>query len=265
MGVGSLTGNADLLTAPAKEPPPAPAGNRTQPALASPPSKSKTGLIVAILGAAVIIGGALFFMGGSEEGDPETAKPAVADTSAADEKTKKELAEKMAKLEAIEAELKKAKAEAEKKGPDEAEKKKEEELKKEKEEAEKKEAEEAAKKEASGTASASGTSTNTKSDSGKTPAASSGGGAKFDVGAARAALMAAAANAAACKTAGGPTGSGKVQATFSTSGRVTSATVISGPFGGTAVGGCVASTFRRARVPAFSGDPQTVAKSFTIN
>lgn len=264
-GVGSLTGNTDLLTAPAKEPPPAPLGNRAQPVALAPAGKSKTGLVAAILGAAIIIGGAVVLMGGEDEADADAEKgdaTAAAEKTEEEKKAEKELAEKTAKLKAMEAELKKAKAEAEKKAasPDEDAKKKEEELKKEKEEAEKKEAEEAAKKDPSGTAAAG---TSTKTDSASKPAATSGG-AKFDVGAARAALQAAASNAAACKTAGGPTGSGKVQVTFSTSGRVTSATVISGPFGGTAVGGCVASTFRRARVPAFTGDPQTVAKSFTI-
>jgi hypothetical protein len=37
------------------------------------------------------------------------------------------------------------------------------------------------------------------------------------------------------------------------------------PFAGTAVGGCVAGAFRRAHVPAFSGNAVTVSKSFAIN
>ncbi len=86
----------------------------------------------------------------------------------------------------------------------------------------------------------------------------------FDTSAARAALDAAASNAASCKKDDGPTGRGKVQITFSPSGRATSATVVEGPFGGTATGGCVARTFRAAHVPAFSGDAVTVSKSFTI-
>jgi hypothetical protein len=56
-----------------------------------------------------------------------------------------------------------------------------------------------------------------------------------------------------------------VQVTFAPSGRVTSATVMGPPFAGTAVGGCVAGAFRRAKVPAFSGNPVTVSKSFAIN
>lgn len=86
----------------------------------------------------------------------------------------------------------------------------------------------------------------------------------FNTDAAKAALSTAASNAAACKSSDGPTGSGKVQVTFAPSGRVTTATVVSGPFGGTSVGGCVARAFRQARVPAFSGDSQTVSKSFSI-
>jgi hypothetical protein len=86
----------------------------------------------------------------------------------------------------------------------------------------------------------------------------------FDTGAAKAALAGAAGNAANCKKPDGPTGSGKVTVTFSPSGRATSANVTEGPFGGTPVGGCIAKLFRSAKVPAFSGDPVTVSKGFTI-
>jgi predicted Zn finger-like uncharacterized protein len=86
----------------------------------------------------------------------------------------------------------------------------------------------------------------------------------FDTSAAKAALEAASAGAASCKQPLGPTGRGKVQVTFSPSGRATSANVIEGDFGGTPTGGCVAKVFRGAHVPAFTGDPVTVSKSFTI-
>lgn len=86
----------------------------------------------------------------------------------------------------------------------------------------------------------------------------------FDTAAAKAALETASSSAASCKKDDGPTGRGKVQVTFSPNGRATSANVIEGPFGGTPVGGCIAKIFRGAKVPAFSGDPVTVAKSFTI-
>jgi predicted Zn finger-like uncharacterized protein len=87
----------------------------------------------------------------------------------------------------------------------------------------------------------------------------------FSVSAAQVALTTAATNAQSCKKPGGPTGSGKAQVTFANSGRVTSATVSGAGFAGTPVGGCVASTFRRAHVPPFTGNPVTVAKSFSIH
>jgi len=89
--------------------------------------------------------------------------------------------------------------------------------------------------------------------------------APFSKASAISALSGAAGQAGGCKKPGGPTGSGKVQVTFAPSGRVTSATVMGGPFAGTAVGGCVAGAFRRAKVPAFAGNPVTVSKSFQIN
>jgi predicted Zn finger-like uncharacterized protein len=90
------------------------------------------------------------------------------------------------------------------------------------------------------------------------------GGGPFSVSAAQVALTQAAANAASCAKPGGPTGSGKAQVTFAPSGRVTSANVATPPFAGTPVGGCVAGVFRRARIPAFSGEPVTVSKSFSV-
>jgi predicted Zn finger-like uncharacterized protein len=87
----------------------------------------------------------------------------------------------------------------------------------------------------------------------------------FSKASAISALTGAAGSAGGCKKPGGPTGTGKVQVTFAPSGRVTSATVMGAPFAGTAVGGCVAGAFRRAKVPAFSGNPVTVSKSFAIN
>jgi hypothetical protein len=89
-------------------------------------------------------------------------------------------------------------------------------------------------------------------------------GPQFNKGAAIAALSSAASASTSCKRPGGPTGSGKVLVTFAPSGRVTSANVAGGAFGGTSVGGCVASVFRRAKVPPFGGGPVTVSKSFSI-
>jgi predicted Zn finger-like uncharacterized protein len=89
------------------------------------------------------------------------------------------------------------------------------------------------------------------------------GGADFDTAAAKTALTAAANNASSCKEPGGPTGNGKVSITFAPSGRPTSVAV-TGDLAGTTVGSCVARLFRSARVPAFSGDPVSVSKAFSV-
>lgn len=96
-------------------------------------------------------------------------------------------------------------------------------------------------------------------------AAAPEGAAEFNRGAASSALASAAGAAKSCKKPDGPTGSGRVKVTFAPSGNVTSAQVEGPPFAGTAVGGCIASAFRGARVPPFSGPPVSVGKSFTIN
>jgi len=100
----------------------------------------------------------------------------------------------------------------------------------------------------------------------KTAAPAEGGGSQeFNRGAATSALGSAAGAAKGCKKPDGPTGTGKVKVTFAPSGNVTSAQVQGAPFAGTPVGGCVASAFRSARVPPFSGAPVSVTKSFSIN
>lgn len=97
------------------------------------------------------------------------------------------------------------------------------------------------------------------------PATGGDGAREFNRGAATSALGAAAGAAKGCKKPDGPTGSGKVKVTFAPSGNVTSASVQGPPFAGTAVGGCVASAFRSAKVPPFDGSPVSVTKSFSIN
>jgi hypothetical protein len=72
-------------------------------------------------------------------------------------------------------------------------------------------------------------------------------------------------NVQSCKTSDGPTGSGHVKLTYAPDGRVVSVIVDAGPFSGTRVGACIASRFREARIPSFSGEPVTVGRSFTIN
>jgi hypothetical protein len=86
----------------------------------------------------------------------------------------------------------------------------------------------------------------------------------FDEHAAEGALNQAAAAALACRKNGDPSGSATVSVRYAPSGRVTSATVEAGPFAGTVVGGCIATTFRRAIIPPFSGDYVTVRKTVTL-
>lgn len=95
------------------------------------------------------------------------------------------------------------------------------------------------------------------------PAAAAGAG-PFNKDAAIAQLSVAASQATVCKRPEGPWGTGKAVITFAPSGRVTTANVAGDPFGGTPVGGCVANVFRRAKIPAFTGEPVTVSKGFTI-
>jgi len=262
-GGGLLATNTDLLTAPAKEPPPAPVFKvpSVRPAMPGQ-QKSSMPLILGIVAALVVVGGVLFFvMGGKDE--PST-DPAAAAMAAELEKTKAALKQSEAEEEAA----KKKADEAAKKAAEEAAK-----LAAAPEPGKKAEDKPADSATPATTPSTSTTTTPGAPSSGtpsaatttKPAAPSGGGGGAFDVGAAKAALAGAAAGAAGCGTAGGPKGSGKVQVTFAPSGRVTSANVVAGPFGGTSVGGCVASKFRAARVPAFNGSPQTVSKSFTVN
>lgn len=86
----------------------------------------------------------------------------------------------------------------------------------------------------------------------------------FDRDAARNALASAEAQASACRKEGDPSGTASLTITFAPSGRVTSAQIQGPPFSGTATGGCIASTMRRASVPAFSGDYVTVSKTIVV-
>jgi predicted Zn finger-like uncharacterized protein len=86
----------------------------------------------------------------------------------------------------------------------------------------------------------------------------------FNMGEAKARLGAAAGGAQGCKK-GDVTGTGRVVVVFAPSGAVQSATVSGPPFQGTPTGACVAAKFHAVRVPAFSGSPFSVSKSFTIN
>jgi outer membrane biosynthesis protein TonB len=98
------------------------------------------------------------------------------------------------------------------------------------------------------------------------PAApAAGGSGDFDRAAALSALSSAATSAQSCRKADGPTGAGRIAVTFANNGSATTANVEGPPFAGTPVGGCVAARFRGAHVPPFGGAPVTVHKSFNIN
>jgi serine/threonine protein kinase len=85
----------------------------------------------------------------------------------------------------------------------------------------------------------------------------------FSRGAATSTLASAAQRAQACKSADGPTGAGRVSVTFSPDGPANNVSVAA-PFAGTGVGACVASAYRSAKVPAFTGSAVTLPHSFRI-
>ena len=103
------------------------------------------------------------------------------------------------------------------------------------------------------------------SANGRAPAAQGGSEQPFNMGEAKAKLGGAASAAQGCKKGDGPTGSGRVVVMFAPSGAAQSATVTGPPFEGTPTGACVSARFRGVRVPAFSGSPFSVSKSFSIN
>ena len=84
----------------------------------------------------------------------------------------------------------------------------------------------------------------------------------FDRDEAYASISAAAGGAVACR-GDAPSGFAKVSVTFAPSGRVTTA-VVDGPFAGTPTGGCIARTFRSARVHPFDGTLVTVRKTVIL-
>jgi serine/threonine protein kinase len=85
----------------------------------------------------------------------------------------------------------------------------------------------------------------------------------FSRGAATSALATAARRAAGCKSEDGPSGPGRATVTFSPDGPASNVSV-SAPFAGTSVGACVASAYRSAQVPAFTGSAVTLPHSFRI-
>ena len=87
---------------------------------------------------------------------------------------------------------------------------------------------------------------------------------EFDAEAARQSIALAEERLSVCRGPSDPTGPATVVVRYAPSGRVTTATVESGPFAGTPAGGCIAATFRSTRVPPFAGDPVTVKRTVTL-
>lgn len=70
--------------------------------------------------------------------------------------------------------------------------------------------------------------------------------------------------ASSCRPRGGPSGPGKARVIYSNDGEVQSVEILTAKFRDTLTGSCVRMVFRRAKIPAFKGDPPTFIKSFTI-
>jgi hypothetical protein len=87
---------------------------------------------------------------------------------------------------------------------------------------------------------------------------------RFEAAATKTPLAQAASEAQACKQSGGPTGKVTVVVTFDPNGKVSGATITDAPFAGTATATCISSTFKRASIAPFSGLPGTVSKTFSI-
>jgi hypothetical protein len=80
-----------------------------------------------------------------------------------------------------------------------------------------------------------------------------------------AAALATSANlASSCRPRGGPAGAGKARVIYSNDGEVQSVEILTAKFRDTLTGSCVRMVFRRAKIPAFKGEPPTFIKSFTI-
>lgn len=65
-----------------------------------------------------------------------------------------------------------------------------------------------------------------------------------------------------CKSTNAPRGEGHVMVKFTPAGSAADAVVDKGPLVGTPVGKCIAKEFKKAKVPAFTGDVVQVGKSF---
>lgn len=257
----SMADNAALLTAPPPPEPPKPVIAFAQPG-APAEARSKKGMIIGVVAVLLVGGiGAAFALSAKAETEEALKVAAAAAASAekardderkaraAEEKAREEQKEEAAKATAaaVAAAEAAAKSNSDSKSAGDDTKKDD-------------------KKDAAAPTGKAGSTAAKKDDKkDEAPAAPAGGDQPFNKSAAQVALSSAAGSAGSCKKLGGPTGSGKVKVTFAPSGRVTTANVEGGSFAGTSVGSCVASIFRKAKVPPFTGSALTVSKSFTIN
>jgi hypothetical protein len=69
---------------------------------------------------------------------------------------------------------------------------------------------------------------------------------------------------ARCGTRGGPAGVARVAVVFEPSGRVSSVTIQTQAFAGTATGDCIVQNLMTAQVPPFVGGPVTARKMFSV-
>ena len=82
----------------------------------------------------------------------------------------------------------------------------------------------------------------------------------FDRGAAAASLSSV--DLKKCKSTNAPKGEGHVLVKFFPAGSAAEASVDKGPLMGTPTAKCIAAEFKKAKVPAFTGDMVSVGKSF---
>lgn len=68
-----------------------------------------------------------------------------------------------------------------------------------------------------------------------------------------------------CKSTNAPRGEGHITVKFAPAGNAAEAVVDKGPWLGTPVGKCIAKEFKKAKVPAFTGDVVQVGKSFRFD
>jgi hypothetical protein len=86
----------------------------------------------------------------------------------------------------------------------------------------------------------------------------------FNAKAARTNLSVAVARAQHCRDATAPAGSVAAVVTFVPSGRVADVTVITAAYAGTHTGKCIISKLKTAQVPPYSGDPESMKKTFVL-